>query len=84
VPEGRMTRIAICGALFALRPPTYIQYASGQQGSNRIHISSIPTMRPSTTRRAYQSTGPDDPKKNNLPFAVPPNSSKLGSWVPGH
>ena len=37
-PANRMLEIAICGALFALRPPTYIEYASGQQGSDRIHI----------------------------------------------
>ena len=45
--DGRIFEIAICGALFVLRPPTYIGYASGQQGSNRIHISSISNMRPS-------------------------------------
>ena len=45
---NRMFEIAICGALFALRPPAYIKYASGQQGSDRIHISSISNMRSST------------------------------------
>jgi hypothetical protein len=28
-----MLEIAICRALFALRAPTYVQYASAQQGS---------------------------------------------------
>ena len=42
---NRMRGIAICCALFALRPPAYISTASGQQGSYRIHISSIPHMR---------------------------------------
>jgi len=51
VPDGRMEGIAICGALFALRPPSYIEYAYDQQGSDRIHISSIPSMRPSTASR---------------------------------
>ncbi len=31
--------------------PAYIKYACGQQGSDRIHISSIPSMRPSASRR---------------------------------
>ena len=44
-PDGGVAGIAICGALFALRPPTYVQYAYGQQGSDRIDISSIPPCR---------------------------------------
>ena len=40
-------RIALCGALFAARPPTYVSTVSGQHGSDGIHISSIlPCRRP--------------------------------------
>ena len=40
-----MFSIAICGALFTVRPPTYASTVSGQHGSDCIHTSSIPPCR---------------------------------------
>ena len=49
---GRMGGIAICGALFAMRPPTYIQYAI-RAARLKLHPHlTIPPIRPAGDTRS--------------------------------
>ena len=57
---GRMGEIAICGALFAMRPPTYIQYAI-RAARLKLHPHlTIPPSRPAggTRSRIFLSAAP--------------------------
>ena len=38
MPAGRMIRIAICGALFALCPPAYVKYAWATRLKSHPHL----------------------------------------------
>ncbi len=49
---GRLEGIAICGALFAMRPPTYIQYAI-RAARLKLHPHlTIPPIRPAGDTRS--------------------------------
>jgi hypothetical protein len=59
MPAGRTGGIAICGALFAPGPTTYIKYASGRRGSDRIHTSRfLPCDRPQPASPYLSSNQP--------------------------